>query len=505
MKWVDNFKEKIAWGWSGFQGKIVAAKTAAQGALVKSWKFTCENLPVIKNLVATYHKSHDVRTVVSSSVKANLLYYAFPVIVYEGILKPTVFKNSQYGKDIDDLAFKFFGALHICMFVNNTLYNIVLKKTLEPYLPFCEHIDCNCSELEKAKANLASSFHFPGYLLSASLLSAVPQGLTYLAGQELPAVLSYPGYYTKAMAYGFYFIGMKYSFYNVCATHIRKLVNNNLPLSFVTGLSFIYLTDKGVWIVNQLAGTKNNVFIEDAVFSLFLQLYILLALSSQQSLGTETTETDLFYYQRTNVDLVLSKLIEKILNASDKKKPKNYTRMANRALNTRLARWVASTKAISLFLDIYSNDIKAALGALVKARGYPLWVVDYLPKFITPKSARMIANILKQEGWEDIEKLVNVILKIAEKSRDKTETYVKSYSTMEVNESYGTPGANNTQNTTPLSAQKDAKGTRRSALFPPPSVDDDWTEIPDTVESDDDNEDDYHMVSYDKVAAPTVG
>src|SRR5690242_18190988 len=96
MKWMTTLNERVVHVWSGIGSKITAAKKALQEAALKSWQFTCQKVPLIQNCVDAYQKSHDVRTVASSTMRANLLQYAMPVVVYEGYLKPWLVKDTRF-------------------------------------------------------------------------------------------------------------------------------------------------------------------------------------------------------------------------------------------------------------------------------------------------------------------------------------------------------------------------------------------------------------------------
>jgi len=377
----------------------------------------------------TLKKSEKARTVMAQSLVANVVCYAGPVVVFEGVIKPALryipnVEDSYLESTLDLFSRVIFMRMAVRMFIDNTVYNACVANTITPVMPACRHVSgCDCESIKKVKANLASPFYFSGNVLSAYFVGLVP-----IVGE-------YPGYLIKTLAYGRCLVEYKYSALGMCTDHRTEILNKNNAYSFGLGASFLMMVGMCNALLRRATGAE-SAFIYDALFSFFYQCYIMLALLQDKPLPG-TRGTDLFHYPRMlvhsglkdSVNWLVPKLIDREIRANIQEQVKSalnfsfvqigiFTLIEKEfhSLNTLVKR-----PAISLFIDYNQEDINKKLNAIIQARGYPLWLAEYAPDFIASESIKIILKILNEQVWDETIAIIKTLIPIAIRSREKTE------------------------------------------------------------------------------------
>jgi hypothetical protein len=411
------------------------------------------------NVAKAYEESYDFRTVFYQASLSNLVKYALPVMAYESYVRPTYLDDSPY--EMMDYPIKFvFCCTYLAMFVNNVAYNPSVAKTLTRFVPPPDKKHaCKCIETTRIAASFSNIFHTLGNIATASALYWAPKGVDYIFGTRFEAAGAYMSFMVGSLAYGYCLVAMKYAHHGICAKHMRGLVNNNKIYCFLVGASFLGMTQGGSYVLNSLAGAKNNTFIDDAVFSHLYQFFIVFNMLKAGTLKADKKALELFYFQRLLVDKMLRyrsnkwvqalqpqeakpsymQMLSRHLNVTlmrkvfgnkmvqtlpQQKVQQSYTQKVNGYLDMSVVRYVASTTAISLLLSTHRDEIRSAVDTIIEKRGYPLWMLDYFPQYLTPDSIRILTDVLKQQGWEDTQILIAKVIAIALKERARVDAAI---------------------------------------------------------------------------------
>jgi hypothetical protein len=397
-----------------------------------------KKFPTLNSAANVYAKSYDVKTIINQSLLANVMKYALPVIIYEGQIKPVYIDGSDYQNYIDYPMKLIFCGLYVCMFVNNAAYDLSLSKSLMQFTsPLDKKNACKCIETTRLAASFSNAFHNMGNIATGTLLCFAPRAIDYLFRSQLAGPGVYASYAVNSFAYGYCLVAMKYANQGVCARHRRAVVNNNKLFCFMVGASFVGLTQGGAYVLNAMAGSPGNVFVEDFVASQLYHFFVLFSILKVGTLKPDKMAVELFYYQRTLIDSLLrsrsNRLVQKL---SQQEQKQSYTQMLNGYLDAPLVRAVASTTAISLLLSTHRDDIRGGIESIIKARGYPLWMVDYFLVYLTPDSIKILRQVLAQQGWEDTQVLVAKVVAIALKERARVDVAVSLMSAVVTREEY---------------------------------------------------------------------
>jgi hypothetical protein len=439
--------------------------------------FMRKESPTYDNVVRAYTKSDEVRTIVNQAFLANLVKYALPVMAYEGYIRPSYVEGSAYESYIDYPIKLIFCSMSLCMFVNNTAYNISLSKSLTTFVPKpdVEHA-CQCIATSRISAGFSNAFHNVGIGLFVNVLYLLPKALEYFTGLRAGEQTEYAGSVAGAFAYGYVLVAMKYANHGICARHLRGLVNNNKVYCFMMGAAFLSMSRGGSYVLSGIAGSKDNPFIYDAIFSHLFHYFVMFNMLKAGTLTANKKAVDIFHYHRMLVDSVMRSRANRLVqhlgrqvgapvvvpeeDKANRARPvrtpvyvqlpggrntrahhlelkegdgnqaqpvlrHSYAQLLNKCLNTRPMAYAASTTAISLLLSTHRQEIRQGLEAIVQTRDYPLWLVDYLPQYLTPQSLTILIKILEQQGWEDTKLLVASMINIALDARARAEVTVR--------------------------------------------------------------------------------
>lgn len=375
--------------------------------------------PTINNMVNAYQQSPDVRAIFHHAFVANLAKYALPVMAYEGYIKPLTIEGTSYEHIVDYPVKLFFCGVFVCMFVNNVAYHASLSKALQKFVPDQDSNDpCKCIGITRLQAGFANTFHYMGNVGSGALLQFVPGVIEKVSRLSVAQSGNHASYVVKAFAYGYCLVSMKYANHGVCAKHQRAIVNNNKLYCFLVGASLLMANRCGSYVLNTIARTEDNAFIDDAMFSYLFQFFIMHSMLKAGSLSANKKAADLFYLQRHYMDewvrYCFSRLAQESKSKSDEK---SHVQVVNSFLETPLARQLASTTAVSLMLSLHGDDVKSALSDIVYYHGFSSKAAEYLSRYLAPEAVVVLIKIIRQHGWKETQALLNDLIDIASKQR----------------------------------------------------------------------------------------
>ncbi len=258
----------------------------------------------VKLTYCTIKNSDSLYTLVVDSFKLNIFYYAGPVIVYEGWIRPASYwmapelKNSSteniYNYPIQFLFFFF----AIGTFLKNIYYVLRMtdqtkKLTSADNFPVCRH-----EKQTKTSADIESLVALPLNLFTAKLFFWTS---IFLSRNLLPDYAGYLGYISYSgflLALGQSVIDVKLSQRGVCTEDRSKYFAAHHGEHLAYGLTFLLASEGLKWILKASALFADSGYFADAASGFVTQLYIILALSLSEPFVGNKAGIDFFKWNR---------------------------------------------------------------------------------------------------------------------------------------------------------------------------------------------------------------
>ncbi len=458
MPWMERVQNNLVSGWNLIKTsatQVAAAATLAfKSAAVRqsiyenvsyAWDGFKQKFRLTK-ISSAIISSNTIRKIYRQALIENIIYYAGSVLLFENVVKPVIFyvpysEIPQVEESLDMLAKIFFMRIAIKMFAYNTVYNICLNNAVVGSLDTNQKLKgCDCQTIEKIKANLASPFYFTGNLVTAGLIGLIP------------GVGKYPASFLKTLAYGQCLVEYRYSELGMCTSHRDEVIQANNAYCFGLGLSLFGVTQFFYCVTSNMTGTESD-FIYDAIFSYIFQYYILIALLQTEPLPGKKEGIHFFKYSRVVVDTALTDSLSWIIPRLSNENKRGYYREKFELItefvlvkgvtqvlidnNLKSFEKFVQTPAMNLFIDLHQDGIIHGLDTIMKARGYPLWLADYAPKFIASENIFILLKILNDRGWVTTNHFIKNLIRLSVRSREiSQELFVKCEDGAEIKEEH---------------------------------------------------------------------
>lgn len=365
--------------------------------------FTGASQVLNPSLWRALRRSKKTQMVLKEALKSNLLFYLLPVLTYE--LSKTINKalvknlNPEYYESHSDevsehLAEIGFFYLMLIHAFDCALYNSCIAKTFSDENPPTGFLKaCDDGFVLTMRASFVSSFYWmSSYGVTKIIQSSVPYG-------------EYFYYPSLALLYGQCFMEYKLNTLGMCTTHRDKIHANNKALELGWGASFLSLNAMSDALFNRIFGF-NNYFINDALFSVLFQHFILLATLIDQPLKLDGNGIDFFYYGREALNDSYFRIME-LLNYSKSKNKIDWDNIAQQLKKAAYpAAWIhpdfqslerfVARQSVGIFIDIYRNDLEYCIHQIKKLRNFsPAYLSKRIPNIFLPKPLLNLKNILK--------------------------------------------------------------------------------------------------------------
>jgi|GEM_PF-6566956 len=433
MTWLDRIQSHLTHSLQRMQTSISSiVSPIVQSSFIRSnvkyiWSGLQQPFRLLHLGEVLVH-SPETRQVLVQSLKENLIYYAAPVILFEGLIKPAI-RTLPYGEDenlentLKVVSNLIFMRIAMRLFINNSSYNACVSHVAANEIQK-NLVGCDCSSIEKAKSSLTSPFYFLGNIVTTGLIGYIPR-----VGKMSNVLLN-------NLAYGQTLTEYKYAALGTCEQHRLRLLTANNAYCFGMGASFFLTTEFLYFLLSQLIKTE-SFFIYDAVFSLVFQYHILMAMLDEHPLPSHKAGLDFFYYPRLLVNALLvdsmNLLIPKLGNPQ---KRNAYNEMFDNVFNSKIANYlkrlliekefltmktIVKTPAISLLIELKHKDFLKVLDKISQAQGYPLWMLDYVPSIFASENTFIMLKMFSEEGWKKFGVTAKNLMMEAVRSRETSE------------------------------------------------------------------------------------
>lgn len=400
------------------------------GTVSSWWSFGRKKSETINNIAITYDnvknaykQSPEVRTIIYRGLLENLVWYALPVMAYERLIKPTVVDDT-FLEVIDMPMQGIFYGVCVCMFVNGIAYNSAFDQALGKFVPHKksgsvglnkakkpEEVEpCHCSPITRITASFASAMHYTASVASGMVLFWLPRIIRHEfgVGDRLVQIGGASSFFVRVCTYGYCLVSMKYAHHNVCAKHRYRIATNNKLYCFLIGATFLSSNWAGAYVLDVIAGTRGNFFLEDATFNPLFQFFMLFSLLKQGVLSRDNKNArDPLFLQQRYGEKIMGYGVKMLIQESGAQNAKSGLQTMNSCLDRRLTDWLASTTAISWMLLLRHKEVMSSMTEIVKCRNYPLEALTVALKPVAPEVYVALINLVKQRGWEETRNIVH--------------------------------------------------------------------------------------------------
>lgn len=298
---------KASFRWRDFQKLLGLSRKKTEKHRDEDW------------VLVEYHpddKAVRLRELLRDSFYVNMICYAGSAVVYEGAVKPLVnwilFSagfSSLENSWSDYVVSRFLFSFAVGAAIKNIYYMAQLgEETTKLLTPVPELKSCGCSKDKLIKADADSLIYYPRNMMTAKFASWMPGFLGYL------------GTAAQAMVYGQCMMEYRLASDGSCTEHrVVKFTQNN-PYAFVYGASLILSAKMASRLLTFLAfGLQNyflktaislqNDYVEDAVFNMLFQIYMIFALMQNQPLPGKSGWLDLFELNRDEMNKIRDRFV----------------------------------------------------------------------------------------------------------------------------------------------------------------------------------------------------
>jgi len=368
------------------------------------------------SIISALLRSSNSRRVLKQSLPANLIIYMGTVLFYEAGMKPLIRSNipdikESYPEQVMDIMMTvYITRLALSMFIDNTIYNMLISKASSECGSDVIQ-SCGCGTTALIQASLASPFYYLGNIAAIHVISS-----------SMPIVGVYLKFLLRSLLYGQCFVEYKLGTAGLCTVHrYNELIKNN---SYCFGLGLSFLTT--LYLCNCVIDKTSNAqsfFIDDALFCLLFQHYIMLAQLMDKPLPGDKIGVDVFYHSRLIVESVLKQVndwliphlrnpvtrgrLEKCLQKVNGFPPLRLIKTIFLEKNLQSSKEFMHRPAVELFFDTYGETIQTAIAEIRKLRETPSIkrlqaLSPYLPNFILSQEVRNTLNIILTENLDQM-------------------------------------------------------------------------------------------------------
>lgn len=319
------------------------------------------------------------RNIFEQLVSTNTLFTLGSLFVYDLDIKPSLqrsisgFQDSILEDSLDLFAEGFFYHLAINMILDNTIFNMAMLKVITQENSI-ELEPCKCGSSAKIKATIESALYNISKFLPLSTIAFFSSDIYYFT---LPL---------RLLAYGQMIVEYRNDIAAKCIRDRYRIINQNNAYCFGLGLTFHGAIKTISFLISGLSGSSMSM-IEDVVFVIAFNYFIILAATDNAPLPGEREGIDYFHAQhesarklfKLGMDIIVNKLKQPDSRSKFIGQMKKYSQ--HPYLNTILS-WtinidlrhpeaIFNRRSMKLLYLLYQDDIKYWVKLLTALRAVP--------------------------------------------------------------------------------------------------------------------------------------